>query len=52
MVAAGQRPLSVGQREWCVGEAMVLTGFAHDPIELIARGDAALAQLVLGNAQA
>lgn len=49
-VAAGQRPLSAGQREWCVGEAMVLTGFAHDPTELIARGDAALAQLVLDNA--
>ena len=27
MVAAGPRPLSAGQREWCVGEAMVLTGF-------------------------
>ena len=52
MVAAGQRPLSAGQREWCVGEAMVLTGFAHDPVELIARGDAALAQLVLGHVQA
>lgn len=51
-VAAGQRPLSAGQREWCIGEAMVLTGFAHGPAELIARGDAALAQLVLGKARA
>lgn len=51
-VVAGQHRLSNDQREWCVGEAMVLTGFAHDPADLIARGDAVLAQLVLGHAQA
>ena len=35
------------QREWCVGEAMVVTGFQFTPVELIEKGDAAMARLIL-----
>lgn len=47
LVAAGRREFTVEQREWCLGEAMVLTGFQEDPHALLARGDRALAQLVI-----
>lgn len=47
MVAAGRREFSPEQRDWCLGEAMVLTGFAESPDALLARGDQALAALVL-----
>lgn len=46
-VAAGAAPLSKEQREWCVGEAMVVTGFQYTPVELIEKGDAAVARLIL-----
>lgn len=47
MVAAGRREFTVEQRDWCLGEAMVLTGFKEDPNALLARGDQALATLVM-----
>jgi len=46
-VAAGAAPLSKEQREWCVGEAMVVTGFQYTPVELLEQGDAAVARLIL-----
>jgi len=49
-VAAGARALTREQREWCVGEAMVSTGFQFTPVELLDKGDAHLAKLVLGAA--
>lgn len=45
--AAGAATLSKEQREWCVGEAMVVTGFQFTPVELIEKGDAAMAKLIL-----
>lgn len=45
--AAGAVSLSKEQREWCVGEAMVVTGFQYTPVELIEKGDAAIARLIL-----
>lgn len=46
-VAAGAAVLSKEQREWCVGEAMVLTGFQYTPVELIELGDAAIARKIV-----
>ncbi|MCA1713905.1 MAG: hypothetical protein LC715_01845 [Gammaproteobacteria bacterium] len=46
-VIAGTRAFSRDEREWCVGEAMILTGFQQRPEQLLARSDADLAQLVL-----
>ena len=52
MVAAGRREFTDEQRDWCLGEAMVLTGFKEDPTALLARGDQALATIVMqGSAQ-
>jgi hypothetical protein len=45
--AAGAAAFSKEQREWCVGEAMVLTGFSFTPVELIEKGDAAMAKIIL-----
>ena len=45
--AAGAVSLTKEQREWCVGEAMVVTGFQYTPVELIEKGDAAIARLIL-----
>lgn len=45
-VAAGAATLGKEQREWCVGEAMVLTGFQFTPVELIEKGDAHMARLI------
>ena len=51
-VAAGRREFTPEQRDWCLGEAMVLTGFKEDPTALLARGDQALATIVMqGSAQ-
>ena len=47
LVAAGAGTLTKEQREWCVGEAMVLTGFQFTPVELIEKGDAAVARMIL-----
>ena len=46
-VAAGAATLTKEQREWCVGEAMVLTGFQYTPVELLEKGDAHVAKLIL-----
>lgn len=46
-VAEGLRTLTTAEREWCIGEAMVLTNFGRTPTELLSRGDAALAKFVL-----
>jgi hypothetical protein len=45
--AAGAATFTREQREWCVGEAMVLTGFQFTPVELLEKGDANVAQLIL-----
>jgi len=45
-VAAGTRNFTDAHREWCVGEAMVLSGFEFTPIELIQQGDAAIATII------
>ena len=45
--AAGAASFNKEQREWCVGEAMVVTGFQFTPVELIEKGDAAMARLIL-----
>lgn len=46
-VAAGAATLTKEQREWCVGEAMVLTGFQYTPVELLEKGDAHVARLIV-----
>jgi hypothetical protein len=46
-VAAGARRFTDAQREWCVGEAMVLSGFKFTPMELIEQGDARIAKLIV-----
>ena len=46
MVAAGGRKFTNAQREWCVGEAMVLSGFSLTPMELIEQGDAKIAEII------
>ncbi len=46
-VAAGTRKFTDTHREWCVGEAMVLSGFEFTPIELIQQGDAAIAEIIV-----
>jgi hypothetical protein len=48
LIAAGARQFTQAQREWCVGEAMVLSGFKYTPIELIEQGDASIARIIAG----
>lgn len=50
--AAGAATFTREQREWCVGEAMVLTGFQFTPVELLEKGDSHVAQLILQTRQA
>ncbi len=45
--AAGAATFTKEQREWCVGEAMVLTGFQFTPVELIEQGDQRIAEIIL-----
>ena len=45
--AAGAATFTREQREWCVGEAMVLTGFQFTPVELLEKGDSHIAKLIL-----
>lgn len=45
--AAGAANFTSEQREWCVGEAMVLTGFQYTPVELLEKGDAHVARLIV-----
>ncbi len=47
MVAAGERKFTRDQQEFVIGEAMVLTGWSHTPIELLDRGEPWLANLIL-----
>ena len=46
LVALGGRRFTDAQREWCVGEAMVLSNFQYTPMELIAQGDARIASII------
>ena len=46
-VAAGAGGFTKEQREWSVGEAMVLSGFQYTPVELLAKGDAAIARVIV-----
>ena len=46
LVASGSRRFTNAQREWSVGEAMVLSGFALTPMELIEQGDAKIAEIL------
>ena len=48
-VAAGAAGFSKEQREWSVGEAMVISGFQFTPVELIAKGDSAIAQMIVAS---
>ena len=48
-IAAGTRQFTQAQREWCVGEAMVLSGFEYTPMELIEQGDASIARIILAS---
>ena len=46
-VANGTAVLSDDHRDWCLAEAMVLTGFERTPVQLMEDGEAALAALIL-----
>lgn len=46
-VAGGVRKFSDDQRNWAVGEGMVLSGFQYTPVELLELGDQKLAALIL-----
>jgi hypothetical protein len=46
-VADGRARLSDGHRDWCIAEALVLTGFERTPVQLLEDGDAGLVALVL-----
>jgi hypothetical protein len=46
-VAEGRATLTREQREWCIGEAMVLLDFARTPVQLLADGEPALARIIL-----
>ena len=46
-VAEGARQFTKEQREFSVGEAMVVLSFAYTPVELLEKGDAFLAQSLL-----
>lgn len=48
LIAAGGRQFTHAQREWCIGEAMVLSGFQYTPMELIEQGDASIAKIITG----
>jgi hypothetical protein len=49
IVASGGRRFTDAQREWCVGEAMVLSNFQYTPMELIEQGDARIAGIIHAN---
>ena len=46
-VAEGRRALNRDERDWCVGEALVLSGFQRSPTEQLADGERALARFIL-----
>jgi len=47
LVKAGQREFTKSQREFAVAEAMIVTGWQYTPVELLERGEAWLAALLL-----
>lgn len=49
-VADGTRTFTREEREWCVGEAMVLCGFQKTPVQLLDEGEPALARIILQGA--
>lgn len=49
-VADGARTFTREEREWCVGEAMVLCGFQKTPVQLLDEGEPALARIILQGA--
>lgn len=51
-VVEGTRTLTTEEREWCVTEAMVLTGFLKTPVELLQAGEPALARIILDGSPA
>ena len=51
-VAEGARAFTREEREWCVTEAMVLTGFLKTPVELLQAGEPALARIILDGSPA
>ncbi|WP_146907606.1 hypothetical protein [Arenimonas daejeonensis] len=48
-VIAGQRKFTKAQLEFTIAEAMVLTGWAQTPLELLEQGEPWLAELILKN---
>ena len=46
-IAAGKRNFTKEQREWALGEGMVLSGFRQTHVELLEQGEPALAQMIL-----
>ena len=48
-VIAGERKFSKAQLEFTIAEAMVLTGWAQTPLELMQQGEPWLAELILKN---
>ncbi len=46
-VAAGEARFSDAQRDWVIGEALTLTNWEMSPVEMLAKGDAWLARLLL-----
>lgn len=48
-VIAGERKFTKAQLEFTIAEAMVLTGWAQTPLELMEQGEAWLAELILKN---
>jgi hypothetical protein len=46
-IAAGTRSFTKEQREWALGEGMVLSGFRQTHVELLEQGEPALAQMIL-----
>jgi len=47
LIKAGQRAFTKAQREFAVAEAMIVTGWQFTPVELLERGEAWLASLLL-----
>jgi hypothetical protein len=47
LVQSGQRAFNKAQREFAVAEAMIVTGWQYTPVELLERGEAWLAALLL-----
>lgn len=46
-VVEGRRTLTRDERDWCMSEAMVLSGFQQTPVQLLAQGEIELARMIL-----